>query len=164
MSQTDTVVHLTVLEFAPLVLVSTESSVHNHVAVLSIAACYSLFASGRDAPAVHDLLALFRRRLRGRHAGHGRGQVKTRRHVPLCSDDSRYSERAPVATPGPLPRGRADRRMFAVRLVSGWLCLHAAPDGAVGVVQAVSVPVKKNTLSCIGPYAPWRWAMCFYFQ
>ena len=40
-----TVVHLAVLELAPAVLVSTESSVHSHVAVLSIAACYSLFAS-----------------------------------------------------------------------------------------------------------------------
>ena len=45
MPHVGTVVHLAVLELAPAVLVSTESSVHSHVAVLSIAACYSLFAS-----------------------------------------------------------------------------------------------------------------------
>jgi len=45
MPHVGTVVHLAVLELAPAVLVSTESAVHSHVAVLSIAACYSLFAS-----------------------------------------------------------------------------------------------------------------------
>ena len=39
------VMHLAVLELAPAVLVSTDSSVHSHVAVLCIAACYLLFAS-----------------------------------------------------------------------------------------------------------------------
>ena len=45
MPHVGTVVHLAVLELAPAVLVSTESSVHSHVAVLSIATCYSLSAS-----------------------------------------------------------------------------------------------------------------------
>jgi len=45
MPHVGTVVHLAVLELAPAVLVSTESSVHSHVVVLSIATCYSLFAS-----------------------------------------------------------------------------------------------------------------------
>jgi len=45
MPHVGTVVHLAVLEPAPAVLVSTESSVHSHVAVLSIATCYSLSAS-----------------------------------------------------------------------------------------------------------------------
>ena len=64
-------------------------------------------------------------------------------HAPLCSDCSRYSERASVATAGPLPCARADRRMFAARPVFGWLCLHAAPDGA-GAIGVGASPAAAH--------------------